>query len=149
MSGVIPFCQNIMIFMPIPFLQGTALYGAVNRTSFYNGDYEKKYGSLVSKARNDLREATFRPLAAVDAILPPLFADWYVIALPEPLNLGDKDPASGMSETTQVLIGRYEALGLHDLTAVFYPDARHEILNEVNRDEVQADILGWMNDRIG
>ena len=69
--------------------------------------------------------------------------------LPVLIASGDKDPAGGMSETTQVLIGRYEALGLHDLTAVFYPDARHEILNEVNRDEVQADILGWMNDRIG
>ncbi|MBV6653717.1 MAG: hypothetical protein KI786_08175, partial [Mameliella sp.] len=41
----------------LPFLQGTALYGAVNRTSFYNGDYEKKYGSLVEPARHDLREA--------------------------------------------------------------------------------------------
>lgn len=41
----------------LPFLQGTALYGAVNRTSFYNGDYDKKYGDLVNKARHDLREA--------------------------------------------------------------------------------------------
>lgn len=41
----------------LPFLQGTALYGAVNRTSFYNGDYEQKYGSLVEPARDDLREA--------------------------------------------------------------------------------------------
>lgn len=41
----------------LPFLPGSTLYGIVNRASFYNGDYEKKYGSLVSKARNDLREA--------------------------------------------------------------------------------------------
>lgn len=41
----------------LPFLQGTALYGAVNRTSFYNGDYEQKYGALVEDARHDLREA--------------------------------------------------------------------------------------------
>lgn len=41
----------------LPFLQGTALYGAVNRTSFYNGDYEQKYGALVEPARHDLREA--------------------------------------------------------------------------------------------
>ncbi|MEM1119867.1 MAG: hypothetical protein AAGJ18_05425, partial [Bacteroidota bacterium] len=27
----------------LPFLQGTTMYGAVNRTSFYNGDYYKKY----------------------------------------------------------------------------------------------------------
>lgn len=41
----------------LPFLQATTLYGAINRTSFYNGDYEKKYGELVEPARNDLREA--------------------------------------------------------------------------------------------
>lgn len=41
----------------IPFLQGTTMYGAVNRTSFYNGDYYKKYGDLVNKARNNIREA--------------------------------------------------------------------------------------------
>jgi len=31
----------------IPFLQGTTLHGAVNRTSFYNDDYYKKYGDLI------------------------------------------------------------------------------------------------------
>lgn len=41
----------------LPFLQGTTLYGAVNRSSFYNDDYEKKYGELVIPARNNLREA--------------------------------------------------------------------------------------------
>ena len=34
----------------LPFLQGSALYGAVDRRSFYNGDYEKKYGELVEPA---------------------------------------------------------------------------------------------------
>jgi len=41
----------------LPFLQGSPLYGVVNRTSYYNGDYDKKYGDLVKKARNNLREA--------------------------------------------------------------------------------------------
>ncbi len=41
----------------IPFLQATTLYGAVNRSSFYNDDYEKKYGDLVIPTRNNLREA--------------------------------------------------------------------------------------------
>ncbi len=43
--------------MGLPFLQGTTLYGAVNRSSFYNDDYEKKYGDLVKPTRNNLREA--------------------------------------------------------------------------------------------
>lgn len=41
----------------IPFLQGTTLYGVVNRDSFYNGDYVKKYGDLVNPARDNIREA--------------------------------------------------------------------------------------------
>ena len=41
----------------LPFLPGTTLWGAVNRKSYYNGDYDKKYGDLVKNARHDLRGA--------------------------------------------------------------------------------------------
>lgn len=41
----------------LPYLQGTTLYGAVNRETYYNGDYYKKYGDLVDAARNDIRGA--------------------------------------------------------------------------------------------
>ena len=41
----------------MPFLQGSPLYGIVNRRSFYNGDYDKKYGDLVKPTRHNLREA--------------------------------------------------------------------------------------------
>ncbi len=41
----------------MPFLQGTTFYGLVNRRSFYNDDYEKKYGDLVKLARHNLRAA--------------------------------------------------------------------------------------------
>lgn len=39
------------------YLPGSSFYGMVNQPSWYNGDYEKKYGSLVVPARNNLREA--------------------------------------------------------------------------------------------
>lgn len=58
----------------LPFLQGTTLYGAVNRTSFYNGDYEKKYGDLVKPARNNLREAI--QLCAVECSQGRPLEDW-------------------------------------------------------------------------
>jgi len=42
----------------IPFLQGTSLYGVVNRKTFYNGDYKHKYGpETVNKVKEDLRES--------------------------------------------------------------------------------------------
>jgi len=48
---------NYTIEKGIPFLQATTLYGAVNRDTYYNEDYEKKYGDLVRPARNDIRGA--------------------------------------------------------------------------------------------
>lgn len=60
----------------LPFLQGTTLYGAVNRTSFYNGDYEKKYGDLVFKARNNLREAI--QLCAVECAQGRALKSWEI-----------------------------------------------------------------------
>lgn len=43
----------------IPLLQGTTLHGVVNRESWYNDDYLKKYGAgLLANAQRDLREAT-------------------------------------------------------------------------------------------
>ncbi len=41
----------------LPFLQGTTLYGVVNREHWYNDDYAKKYGSLVAPARDTLANA--------------------------------------------------------------------------------------------
>lgn len=41
----------------LPFLQATTLYGAVNRETYYNGDYIQKYGDLVEPAKADIREA--------------------------------------------------------------------------------------------
>ena len=60
----------------IPLLPATTLYGAVNRTSFYNGDYEKKYGDLVKPARDDIREAI--QLCAVECAQGRKLRDWEV-----------------------------------------------------------------------
>jgi len=60
----------------LPFLQGTTMYGAVNRTDFYNGDYYKKYGDLVKPARNDIREAI--QLCAVECAQGRRLKHWEV-----------------------------------------------------------------------
>lgn len=40
------------------YLQATTFWGVTNRTTWYNGDYEIKYGSLVDKAKTSLEEST-------------------------------------------------------------------------------------------
>ena len=37
---------------------------------------------------------------------------------------------------------------MKNVSAQFYPDDRHEILNELDRAEVYEDILAWMTDII-
>lgn len=58
----------------MPFLQATTLYGAVNRDTYYNGDYEKKYGDLVHAARNDVRGAI--QLCATECAQGRALKDW-------------------------------------------------------------------------
>lgn len=58
----------------MPFLQATTLYGAVNRDSYYNGDYEKKYGDLVEAARDDVRGAI--QLCATECAQGRELKDW-------------------------------------------------------------------------
>lgn len=41
----------------LSFLQGSTFKGIVNRASWYNDDYYKKYGALVNKARTSLAES--------------------------------------------------------------------------------------------
>jgi mono/diheme cytochrome c family protein len=58
----------------LPFLQGTTLYGAVNRDSYYNDDYYKKYGELVVPARDNIRESI--QLCATECSQGRKLKDW-------------------------------------------------------------------------
>lgn len=49
---------NYAVENDLPLLQGTTLHGVVNRVTFYNGDYDKKYGKeTVDKVKENLRES--------------------------------------------------------------------------------------------
>lgn len=82
---------------------------------------------------------------AMDEIWRPENEDRIPRDLPIFVACGEKDPAGGFTETAQILLDRYQALGVEDLTVTFYPDARHEILNETNHDEVRRDMLGCLD----
>jgi alpha-beta hydrolase superfamily lysophospholipase len=63
--------------------------------------------------------------------------------LPILLVTGERDVASADAANVRELEARMRAAGL-DVDARYYPDARHELLNETNRDEVTADILTFL-----
>jgi alpha-beta hydrolase superfamily lysophospholipase len=61
----------------------------------------------------------------------------YVIA-------GGSDPVSGNTRQIAAWLADYRAAGFSKLEHRFYPEARHELFNETNRDEVTADLIGWL-----
>ena len=62
---------------------------------------------------------------------------------------GDKDPVRGNGKLVQKLYDQYKNLGVKNLTIKLYPDARHEILNELNNKEVYKDMLDAINGFVG
>ena len=65
--------------------------------------------------------------------------------LPIYLMSGDADPLAGGGELIELVASRYRDAGIADVTVARYPEARHEILNETNRDEVTSDVLAWLD----
>ncbi len=57
---------------------------------------------------------------------------------------GEADPVSNGAVNVRQLEQAYRDTELA-VTAHYYPEARHEILNETNRDEVTADIVAWID----
>jgi len=66
-------------------------------------------------------------------------------SLPVYIAVGEADPVNGGLALLTPLTERYKAAGLTDVTVRTYPGARHEILNETNRDEVIAELTGWLD----
>lgn len=69
--------------------------------------------------------------------------------LPVHFMSGDRDP---VGEKGKGVIRAYQAFrkaGMKDVTIHFYPGGRHEMLNEINKDEVYDDILKWLCAKCG
>jgi alpha-beta hydrolase superfamily lysophospholipase len=65
--------------------------------------------------------------------------------LPIYLFSGDADPLAGGGALIELVGDRYREAGVRDVTVKLYPGGRHETLNEINRDEVTADLITWLD----
>lgn len=61
---------------------------------------------------------------------------------------GDADPVGEQSKGVQRAIDSLKAIGVQNITQKFYPGARHELLVELNRQEVFADIGSWLDQQL-
>jgi alpha-beta hydrolase superfamily lysophospholipase len=58
---------------------------------------------------------------------------------------GSLDPVGNKTKGVQQVADQYRRVGVTDVTTRFWPDGRHEMLNETNREEVMADIIAWLD----
>jgi len=66
-------------------------------------------------------------------------------ALPVKIVSGAADPVGEYGVGVERLYQMYKELGIKDLNMKLYPGARHEIINEINKDEVFEDLLKWLD----
>lgn len=88
-------------------------------------------------------------LGGIDFITRPQNIKKMKKTLPIHFMSGDRDP---VGENGKGVIRAYKAFRkaeMKDVTIRFYPGGRHEMLNELNRDEVYDDILTWLGSKCG
>lgn len=61
---------------------------------------------------------------------------------------GGEDPVGGKGKGVKIMSDLYKKSGIKDITLKVYPDSRHELVNELNKDEVINDMISWLDTKI-
>jgi alpha-beta hydrolase superfamily lysophospholipase len=69
--------------------------------------------------------------------------------LPILVQVGEADPIGGEYSNKALVEAYRKNAGTQDIELFVYHDARHEIYNEINKDEILQDLINWINIRIG
>jgi len=64
--------------------------------------------------------------------------------LPVYLFSGTNDPVGDFTKGVNKVYKSYEKAGIKDLSIKFYENGRHEMLNEINSEEVYHDVINWL-----
>ena len=118
-----------------------------NRTAF---DWLSRDPDEVDKYVNDplcgfrcTNQLWLDLLGGLQSITPPENLAQIENDLPLLVIGGERDPVSD-GRRLQHLAAALRNAGLKHVDLNIYPDARHELLNERNRDEVTADLIDWL-----
>ena len=140
-----------------PFLDNLA-FGAYNRRFSpirTSKDWLTRDTDIVDKYINDpqcmflFTACGYRDLFQMVSLVNQ--SSWYRtlrVQLPVLLISGDMDPVGDYGKGIEKVFCSMQKAGLQDVTMTLYPDARHELLNEINREEVYADVLNWIGEHL-
>ena len=85
-------------------------------------------------------------LRALDRIANPSNVARVPKDMPLYLFAGDRDPVGDFGKGMKTLYDAYKRAAVFDVRLKFYQDARHETLNETNRQEVTNDFIAWCDE---
>jgi alpha-beta hydrolase superfamily lysophospholipase len=115
-------------------------------------DWLSRDSAIVDAFINDplcfpqLQPASFASfLAAAPRLSDPVSLSKIRADLPIYLFSGSEDPVGQRLEGVKLLIERYHKASVHDISHDFYLGGRHEMLNDINRGEVLANLLRWIS----
>ena len=132
----------------------------VSMFSGFNAPFEAVTGfEWLSRDTDEVRKYVDDPMSGnplTNATLADFLPGWaqassaenralVATSLPILIVSGDRDPAGTNGEAPKELADAYRANGSRDVTLRLYAQARHEVFNETNRDEVTNDLIGWLD----
>ena len=85
-------------------------------------------------------------LAGLDRIAKPSNVAKVPKGMPIYLFAGDRDPVGNFGKGMKNLYDAYKRAAVFDVRLKLYREGRHEMLNEINRDEVTADFIAWCDE---
>jgi alpha-beta hydrolase superfamily lysophospholipase len=137
-------------------------------TKLVFGDFNKKY-----KSPRTIKDWLSRDEAVVDAYINDPYcmqtfsSQFYndllqgILAINDEQNIqkspkqkpvymfaGDMDPVGNYGKGPAEVYAAFQKAGIEDVELKIYPEGRHEMLNETNKEEVYDDVLNWLDERI-
>ena len=61
---------------------------------------------------------------------------------------GEADPVGSWGKGVRTVFDRFKGIGMQDVTIKMYPEMRHEVLNELGREQVWNDVLSWIDGKL-
>lgn len=127
------------------------------------GGYEKKLGKgWLSKNPENLKAYAADPLCGFVFTLNAFYHMFSGMAkmnqqeksgnIPKELPIffvaGKEDPVGDCGKGVETVYERYRTQGAKDVAIKLYSEDRHEILNELDKEQVFSDILNWLKSKI-
>ena len=69
-------------------------------------------------------------------------------SIPIYIIVGGDDPVGSYGKACSKLVKQYEKSKIKDISFKVYTNCRHELLNELNKDEVSKDIINWIEQKL-